>query len=252
MRSSSSFSASKYSVVTSYKIRLSPPVSPAWAKHLVAIRSRCPPGPICGEVALKCPVRHHLRPEISQHPQRVGLAGWLGDPGDHQVPEHRIVDHVEAEPVIQPRPARHTAAAQARPHRAAWPGHPRRCLAGPHEFTCTPVGDIADTLHRCRHLEVEHLLTGEQRSGVPVPEELPARHRYAQNPHARPAHHRHQLCALPAPPPRPRRCALSARTRTATYPISKPNDPRRRHEPAGHSIRGPQTRRRCPKSGLRD
>ena len=31
-------------------------------------------------------------PQISQHPQRVGLAGRLDDPGDHQIPEHRIAD----------------------------------------------------------------------------------------------------------------------------------------------------------------
>ena len=137
-------------------------VGEALGRDQIAIPTRAD----LGEVALKCPVRHHLRPEISQHPQRVGLAGWLGDPGDHQVPEHRIVDHVEAEPVIH-RAQHVIQQPRTRPHRAAWPGHPRRCLAGPHEFTCTPVGDIADTLHRCRHLEVEHLLTGSSDPACP-------------------------------------------------------------------------------------
>lgn len=52
------------------------------------------------EVTLNCLVRHCLYPEISQHPQGVSLAGGLHDAGDHQIPEHHIINDVEAQPVI--------------------------------------------------------------------------------------------------------------------------------------------------------
>ena len=117
------------------------------------------------------------------------------------------------------------------PQRAARCGHSRKCGAGPQN-----VHLHASPRHR-RHAPPGSVPRNrapadrQQRSGVPAPAEPPARHRYAQNPHAQPAHRRRRLCASPAPLPRPRRCAPFVRTRAATYPISKPNTHQRDTKP---------------------
>ena len=61
------------------------------------------------------------------------------------------------------------------------------------------------------------------------------------------------VCARPAPPPRPRRCVLSARTPPhRTYPLSTPNralSPTEKPQVSG--VANPKTSRPCPKSSQR-
>jgi hypothetical protein len=114
-----------------------------------------------GQVALNCLVRHCFCAKIRQHPQRVSLAGRLHDPRDHQIPKHRIVNDIEAQPVIdraedvveQPRTGRRGARARRRRGslRPGWDGD---------QFTSPPVGDGIDALGPGSHLDIENLLVG--------------------------------------------------------------------------------------------
>jgi hypothetical protein len=52
------------------------------------------------DMAVNGLVGQQLCTQIGQDPQRVELAGRLDDPGDHQAPEHRISQGIEAEPGI--------------------------------------------------------------------------------------------------------------------------------------------------------
>ena len=117
-------------------------------------------------MALNRPVRHRVRTQISQHPQGIDLARRLHNAGNHQIPEHLIVDDVEPDPVIngadhvieQPRAGRR---GPPRCHRRALGhtgGQPQR--AGP------PIGDIADPHGTSGHLEIQDILiTGGDTTG---------------------------------------------------------------------------------------
>jgi hypothetical protein len=82
LRKSSSFSASKYSVVTSYNKQAQPApicrVAKARGRDLIPVVT----GDHLREVTLNRPVRHRLCALIGEHPRGLGLAGGLHNPGD--------------------------------------------------------------------------------------------------------------------------------------------------------------------------
>ena len=59
---------------------------------------------VAGQPPVEGPIRRRLDADLAEHPQAVGLAGRLDDPGQHQVPEHRVPAGglVEPEQLIRP------------------------------------------------------------------------------------------------------------------------------------------------------
>jgi hypothetical protein len=110
------------------------------------------------QVTLNRSVRHRVGAQIGQHPRSVGLAGGLHDPSDHQVPEHRIINHIETESVID---RVENVVKQTRMGRRG-PARRRRSTLGPsrrgNQFTGPPVGDPIDGLSPGRHLDIENTL----------------------------------------------------------------------------------------------
>jgi hypothetical protein len=110
------------------------------------------------QVTLNRPVRDRVCAQIGQHPRRVGLAGGLHDPGDHQVPEHRIINRVETEPVID---RAEDVVKQPRMGRRGPPGRRRGTLRPSrrgNQFTGAPVGDPIDRLGPGGDLDIENTL----------------------------------------------------------------------------------------------
>ncbi len=114
------------------------------------------------EVALNRFVRHRISAEIAEDAQGIDLRGRFDDPGDDQVFEHRVVDDVEAEPVVdegehvveQPGAGAHGS---SRPGELATLARRRAGqLAGP------PVGNIGDLLDGRRHIQLQHALIAVQ------------------------------------------------------------------------------------------
>jgi hypothetical protein len=97
LRRSSSFSASKYSVVTSYSTKDTSPAVAAWVKQAAAIWSRYPRCPHRFNVAVNVLRCAAVQSQFGQHPHRIGLTGRLHQAREHQLEERLVPDNVEPE-----------------------------------------------------------------------------------------------------------------------------------------------------------